>query len=137
MLLSLYRLGSRMFFLVSFKIYLYIVVLGLHYCEWAFSSQGERRLLSSHGVWASRCSGFSRCGAPALGHVGVSSCGTWDQKLRFPGSRAQTQVVVVHGLSCSMACGIFPDQRSNPRLVHWQADSLPLSHQGSPLAVVV
>ena len=41
-------------------------------------------------------------------------------------------VVVAHGLSCSSACGIFPDQRSNPCLLHWQVDSLPLSHQGSP-----
>ena len=28
--------------------------------------------------------------------------------------------------------GIFQTQRSNPRLLHWQADSLPLTHQGSP-----
>ena len=35
-------------------------------------------------------------------------------------------------LSCSIAHGIFPDQGWNPRLLHWQADSLPLSHQGSP-----
>ena len=28
--------------------------------------------------------------------------------------------------------GIFPTQGSNPGLLHWQADSLPLSHQGSP-----
>ena len=27
--------------------------------------------------------------------------------------------------------GIFPTQGSNPRLLHWQADSSPLSHQGS------
>ena len=39
-----------------------------------------------------------------------------------------------HGLSCSAACGIFPHQGSNPHLLHWQADSLPLSHQGSPTA---
>ena len=38
---------------------------------------------------------------------------------------------MVHGLSCSTACGIFPDPGSNPYLLHWQADSLPLSHQGS------
>ena len=25
--------------------------------------------------------------------------------------------------------GIFPTQRVNPRFLHWQADSLPLSHQ--------
>ena len=28
--------------------------------------------------------------------------------------------------------GIFPTQGSNPCLLHWQADFLPLSHQGSP-----
>ena len=28
--------------------------------------------------------------------------------------------------------GIFPTQGSNPHLLHWQVDSLPLSHQGSP-----
>ena len=31
-----------------------------------------------------------------------------------------------------MACGIFPDQGSNPCPLHLQADSLPLSHQRSP-----
>jgi len=31
-----------------------------------------------------------------------------------------------------VACGIFPDQGSNPCPPHWQEDSLPLSHQGSP-----
>ena len=28
--------------------------------------------------------------------------------------------------------GIFPDQGLNPCLLHWQVDSLPLSHNGSP-----
>ena len=28
--------------------------------------------------------------------------------------------------------GIFPTQGLNPHLLHWQADSLPLCHQGSP-----
>ena len=28
--------------------------------------------------------------------------------------------------------GIFPTQGSNPRLLHWQVDSLPLHHLGSP-----
>ena len=28
--------------------------------------------------------------------------------------------------------GIFPTQGSNPHLLHWQADSLPLRHQGRP-----
>ena len=38
----------------------------------------------------------------------------------------------MHWFSWSAACGIFLDQWSNPCLQHWQADSLSLSHQGSP-----
>ena len=39
---------------------------------------------------------------------------------------------MAHALSCSAACGILPDQGSNLCLLHWQADSSPLHHQGSP-----
>ena len=52
--------------------------------------------------------------------------------LQSTGSRHAGSVVVAHGPSCSAACGIFPDQGSNPRPLHWQADSQPLRHQGSP-----
>ena len=58
------------------------------------------------------CSGFSCCGAQALG--------------------AWASVVVPQGLSCSAARGIFPDKGSNLCPLHWQADSQPLRHQGSP-----
>ena len=37
-----------------------------------------------------------------------------------------------HGLSCSVACDLLPDQGLNLCLLHWQAGSLPVSHQGSP-----
>ena len=43
-------------------------------------------------------------------------------------------LVVARGPRCSAACAIFLDQGANPCLLHWQADSLPLSHQKSPLA---
>ena len=43
-----------------------------------------------------------------------------------------TGSIAAHGLSCSTACGIFPDQGWNLCLLNWQVDSLPLSHQGSP-----
>ena len=37
------------------------------------------------------------------------------------------------GVGChSLLQGIFPTQGSNLGLLHWQVDSLPLSHQGSP-----
>ena len=48
------------------------------------------------------------------------------QDLQLVGS-----IVVTCGLSCSTACGIFPDQGSNPCPLHWQADSSPPEHHGS------
>ena len=80
-------------------------------CE-DFSSCSKCRLLSSCGVQAFYCSGFSYCGPWALGSV--------------------DSVVVEHRLSCSVACGIFPDQGLNPCPLHWHADAQPLDHQGSP-----
>ena len=71
----------------------------------------------------------------------TSSCGAraslWFLLLRSTASRARElsscgSRALEHGPSCSTACGIFPDQGWNPCLLHWQADSLPLSHQGSP-----
>ena len=53
--------------------------------------------------------------------------------LQSTGSRRAGSAIVAHGLSRSAACGIFPDQGSNPCPLHWQADSQPLRHQGSPL----
>ena len=49
-----------------------------------------------------------------------------------PGLQSTGSMVVMHGLSSSTAGGIFLDQGLNPCLFQWQADSLPLSHQGSP-----
>ena len=56
----------------------------------------------------------------------------WDSAVAVPGLQGTGSVVVVLGLSCSAALGIFPDQGSNLCLLYWQVDSLPLSHQGSP-----
>ena len=39
------------------------------------------------------------------------------------------------GVGCNFLLqGIFLTQGSNPHLLHWQADSSPLSHRGNPLA---
>ena len=51
------------------------------------------------------------------------------------GSRHAGSVVVVHGLGCSPTCERFPDQESNLCPLHWQVDSYPLYHQGSPLII--
>ena len=94
-----------------------------------FSSCSEQGQLCSCNAWASYCIGFSCCGAQGmfrlqqLGHLG--------SVVVAPGLSTGS-VIVAHKLSCSAACGIFPDQGSNPCLLHWQANSLPLSHQGSP-----
>ena len=89
---------------------------------WVFVSvQGLSIVAASGGHSSSRCAGLS-LSRPLL--------------LRSTGSRRTGSVVVAHGPSCSVACGIFPDQGSNPCPLHWQADSQPLHHQGSPSMVI-
>ena len=74
--------------------------------------------------------------AASRGHSSLRCVGLSPSRpllLRGTGSRRTGSVVVAHGLSCSAACGIFPDQGSNLCPLHWQADSQPLRHQGSPV----
>ena len=78
--------------------------------------RGLSLVAASGGHSSSRCVGLS-LSRPLL--------------LRSTGSRRTGSVVVAHGPSCSAACGIFPEQGSNPCPLHWQADSQPLCHQGS------
>ena len=47
--------------------------------------------------------------------------------------QAQRLQALQHRDSFSTACGIFSDRGLHPCLLPWQADSLLLSHQGSPL----
>ena len=58
---------SLSFLKICLFVCLLLAVLGLHYCVWAFSSCGRWGLVSSCGLWTSRCSGFSCCGTRALG----------------------------------------------------------------------
>ena len=76
-------------------------------------------------VVASRGHSSSPCTGPSLSRPLL---------LWSTGSRCAGSVVVAHGPNCSAACGIFPDQGSNPCPLHWQADSQSLRHQGSPHA---
>ena len=89
---------------------------------WVFVSvRGLSLVAASGGHSSSRCAGLS-LSRPLL--------------LRSTGSRRASSVVVAHGPSCSVACGIFLDQGSNPCPLHWQADSQPLHHQGSPTFIL-
>ena len=102
------------FFFLTF-IYLFIY---LWLC-WVFVSvRGLSLVAASGGHSSSRCAGRSL---------------SRPLPLRSTGSRRAESVIVAHGPSCSAACGIFPDQDSNPCPLQWQADSKPLRHQGSPV----
>ena len=84
--------------------------------------QGRSLVATSRGHSSSWCAGLSP---------------SWPLLLWSTGSRHAGSVVVAHGPSCSTACGIFPDQGSNPCPLRWQADSQPLHHQGSPGSVIL
>ena len=88
------------------------------------------QLFYSCSAQASHFSRFSR-GAQALHCMGFSGCGSWDLDHRL------TQQLWCMGLGCFKAFGIFLDQGLNLCLLHWQADSLALSHQGSPYSVIL
>ena len=108
-LLSLASFNKLYFLLVNWFI-LFLAVLGLHCRTWAFSSCRERGLLFIALHWL-LIALISCCGKQALG--------------------TQASVVVIHGLLLPWACGIFPDQESNPCPLPWQVDSYALYHQGS------
>ena len=107
-------LCSVFLFFIFLNFYLFIY---LWLC-WVFVSvRGLSLVAASGGHPSSQCAGLSL---------------SWPLLLRSTCSRRAGSVVVAHGPSCSAACGIFPDQGSNLCPLHWQADSQPLRHQGSP-----
>ena len=102
--------------IIFFKIfiYLFMAVLGLCFCARAFPSCGKRG-----PVFIAMRVPLTIAASPVATH-----------RLRRAGS-----ATVAHGPSRSAACGIFPDRGSNPCPLHWQADSQPLRHQGSPTII--
>ena len=87
------------FFYWKFNWWIVFGCAGYSLLHAGFLCCGEWGLLWSCGVWAFHCGGFSCCGA-------------------------RGSVVVVLGLSCPMACGIFLDRGLSPCPLHWQVDSL-------------
>ena len=110
------KLGNTLLPYFFFLIFTYLFI---HFCLcWVFVSvRGLSLVAASGGHSSSRCAGLS-LSRPLL--------------LRSRGSRRAGSVIVAHGPSCSAARGIFPDQGSNLCPLHWQVDSQPLRHQGSP-----
>ena len=114
------------FSLFFFKFYLFMYVCMYVWMDvwmdgwlcWVFVSvRGLSPVAASGGHSSSRCAGLSL---------------SRPLPLRSTGFRSASSVIVAHRPSCSAACGILPDQGSNPCPLHWQADSQPLRHQGSP-----
>ena len=113
---KLYFIVLFFFTIFFFKLWVYLFIY-LWLCWFFISAWGLSPVVASGGHSSSRCTGLSL---------------SWSLLLRSTGSRCAGSVVVAHGPSCSVACGIFPDQGSNLCPLHWQADSQPLCHQGSP-----
>ena len=106
--------------------YLFLPVLGLWCCTWAFSSCSKRGLLFVvvPGLRMELLSHDENVDA-------VGACRL--QWLRCTGSAA-----VARGLTCSRACGNFLAQGSNPCPLHWGIpDSEPLDHQESPQHIIL
>ena len=89
----------------------FVAALGLSLARWVGAAL-------CRSAQASHCSGFPWRRAQALG-------------ARASVVAALGAVVVAHGLSCSVVCGIFLDQELNQCPLHWQMDSYPLYHQRS------
>ena len=104
---------SYFFFLIFI---IYLLIFG-----WVGSSllrTGFSLVAASGGYSSLRCACFSLRWLLLLGStgsrcVGFSSCGSWALGV-------WASVAVAHGLTCSAACGIFPNQGSNPCPLHWQ-----------------
>ena len=112
---GIYSVLFSFFFFFNKFIYLFIYF----WLCWVFVSVRGLSLVAASG------------GHSSLRYAGLSL--SRPLLLRSTGSRRAGSAIVAHGPSCSAACGIFPDQGSNPCPLPWQAGSQPLRHQGSPL----
>ena len=131
--LPLLKASSHIIYFCSFICLFIFGCLGL--CsEWIFSSCSARAsiavasLVAEHGlqgIWALVVAPKGSVVAPQGSVVAIP-------RLQSTGS-----IVMAHRLSRPEACRIFLDQGSNPWLLHWQVNSLPLSHQGDPSSGII
>ena len=110
--------ATSFFFFTWWSIHSFIYLFIYLWLCWVFVSVRGLSLVTASGGHSSSWSADLSLSRPLL--------------LRSTSSRCAGSVIVPHGPSCSVACGILPDQGLNPCPLHWQADSPLLRHQGSP-----
>ena len=98
---------------------------------------------------ASHCSGLSCCGARALGTrasvvVALGPQSAWAsvvvmRRLSSCGLRSLEHKLSSCGTQAQLLCGMWdlPGPGIKPMPLHWQADSQPLCHQGSPSSMTL
>ena len=125
-----YKANALLLIFLIFKVYLFSCVGSSLLCR-LLSGCGKQGVLS-------RCAmGFSLWRLLWLQSTGSRVNGLqclWHMDSVVATSKIQNtgSIVVANRLSSSVACGIFLDLGFNWCLLHWQADSSPLSHQENP-----
>ena len=111
--LTLTRIVNKIFFFFKKIIYLFIYgCVGSSFLCKGFLQLRRAGATLHRGAWASHCCGLSCCGAQA--------------------PDAQAQQLWLTGLVAPRHVG-SSQTRARTRPLHWQADSQPLRHQGSPV----
>ena len=108
-------LGTRLSSVFFFSFFI-STAPGLHCCPRAFSGCGARAIVCCN-EWPSRCRGFSCHRTQDSRQAGFSSCGAW-------------ALLFCHKWN-------LPGPGIEPVSLHWQADSYPLRHQGSPMLSIL
>ena len=101
----------RLFFFFFLRILFIFDCSGSSLLRVLFSGWGYT---SGCHAWASHCDGFSCCRAQALGHVSLSSCGPWAQKLWHTGL-----VAPWHAGSSQIRYQMFVSCIGRQILYHW------------------
>ena len=87
---------------------------------WVFLTAWALLFCSGEGCPPAVARRLLLAGASAVVSTGCRLCGPSSHGPRFPEQRLSSCDRVMHGLSCSAACGLFPDQELNPCPLRWQ-----------------
>ena len=133
--------SNFLFFIICDSIILfYFIIFLIYFFNFIFGCVGSS-LLCVRPLWLWRAGATLLCGAQASYCGGFSCCGAWDLGARASvvvahGLQSAGSVVVAHGLDCSAACGIFPDQGSNPCPLRWAGGFLTTAPPGKSQATL-